>query len=158
MNTVQSAICFPPPIPDDVRPRIDRALTDPEISPCAKAILLQLVGYPATGSNRAVSIYMLRSSFAISGIKQYSPREIKAAVKELVEERGVPVGSSRGKQPGYFLLVSPEDRRAAIRPIRAQIIAEMKRWRTLDADSAIGLELAGQLSMLEANAILPEAS
>src|SRR5579872_6741727 len=136
-----------PPIPSDVRARIDRAMSDPDISLCARAVLIQLVGYPATGSQRAVSIHMLRSTFAVAGIKQYGPREIKAAVKELVEDAGVPIGSARGKTPGYFLLCSQADREAAVRPIRAEVISQLKRWRTLDAESAIGVELAGQLGM-----------
>lgn len=144
----QSALSFPPPIPADIQVRIDRAMSDPDISPCAKAVLIQLIGYPATGSNRAVSIQMLRSTFAASWVRQYSPRDIKGAVRELIMERGVPIGSARGKLPGYYLLSDPCDREKAIRVVRAQALADLKRWRALDDDSAIALELAGQMSVV----------
>lgn len=145
----QDSLCFPPPIPDDIRQRIDRAMSDPELGACAKAVLIQLVGYPATGSGRAMSIEMLRSTFAVAGIRQYSPRDIKAAVKELVEERGVPVGSRRTKPYGYFVACDAADLNDAERPLVAEIRSLAKRVRSINPKSELSRMICGQLEIAE---------
>src|SRR6185437_15879510 len=94
-----------PAIPAEVTARIQRVLVNPAASPCAKAVLTRICD--VAGRSHAVGIGALQQYWRICRVKVYSDREIKAAVKELVEEWRVPVGSARSAPAGYFLLVSP---------------------------------------------------
>lgn len=136
-------------IPDAVRDRIDTALNDPDMSRCALAVLSRLRHLPAAGRNRAISIASLQSYWQICGVKVYSVREIKAAVKELLEERNVPIGSARCNPAGYYLLVCEDDIRAAVKPIWGEITSQLRRVRCLDPKSSISRELCGQLGIQE---------
>jgi hypothetical protein len=128
------------------------------MSGCARAVLIVLHSRPALGRNRAISIADLQRVFrhrVLNGETaagaDYSDRQIKGAVKELIEDFGVPVGSSRQEPHGYYICQDSADRINAVRPIRAEVISLLRRWKTLDSQSDIGLELAGQLGLETGN-------
>jgi hypothetical protein len=143
-----------PAIPAEVTARINKAIADPNMSGCARAVLIVLAGRPAVGRARAISIadlqrvfrYRMAGGESAAGV-EYTDRQIKGAVKQLIEDYGVPVGSSRQEPHGYYICQDSADRINAVRPIRAEIVSLLKRWKTLDTQSDIGLELAGQIAM-----------
>lgn len=134
-----------PAIPAEVQARVDQALEDPATSPCARAVLILI--RDAAGRENAVSIHELRAIWIMRSLKVYSERDIKAAVKELLEERGVPVGSARSGSPGYFLLCSPEDIDQAERPLVGEIRSLARRLRCINPKSSISRLLSGQVGM-----------
>lgn len=134
-----------PDIPNEVRARVDEALEGTAMSPCARAVLLRI--RDAAGRERAVSIYALQAYWRLHGMKVYCDREVKAAVKELLEERRVPVGSARSGACGYFLLISPEDIDQAERPLVGEIRSLARRLRAINAKSEISRILCGQLGI-----------
>lgn len=134
-----------PAIPVDVQARVDQALGDPATSPCARAVLILI--RDAAGRSNAVSIHELRAIWIVRSLKVYSERDIKAAVKELLEDRGVPIGSARCGSPGYFLLCSPEDIDQAERPLVGEIRSLARRLRAINAKSDISRALCGQLGI-----------
>ncbi len=136
-----------PAIPQSVRERIEAAFNDPAMSACATTILAHLCTVQAAGRNSAVAISTLQESWRRMGLKGYSVRQVKAAVKELLEERNVPIGSARCEPYGYYLLCSEEDVAAALRPIWGEIYSQLRRARCLDPKSKISRELCGQLSV-----------
>lgn len=146
-----------PAIPPEVSERIDRALADPELTGCARAVLVVLASRPCAGRDMAISIADLQRVFRhrvsvnqTAAGREYSDREIKGSVKELVERYRVPVGSVRHGNAGYFLCLTPADREAAVRPIRAEVFSLLNRWRVLGDSSSIAAELAGQVPMEDA--------
>lgn len=136
-----------PHIPAEVQERVDRAMASNRVSPCARAVLLRLrdVG----GRQRAVSIWALQSFWRISQTRIWGDRDVKAAVKELLEEHGVPIGAARSQPAGYFLLVTPEDIDEAERPLIGEIRSLARRLRAVNAKSEISRLLCGQLGIGE---------
>jgi hypothetical protein len=63
-----------------------------------------------------------------------SPRDIKSAVKSLVEDFKLPIGGSRQKPFGYFLIVSGEDLEAALRPLVHELQSIARRVKALTGE------------------------
>jgi hypothetical protein len=132
-------------IPSPVKLRVLLALHDQALDPCSRAVLWRL--REAAGRAQAVSIAAMQSGWASAGNKVYTDREVKAAVKLLLEERGVPIGSSRSGLHGYYLLVTPEDIDHAQRPLVGEIRSLARRLRAIDPKSEISRALCGQLGI-----------
>jgi biotin operon repressor len=73
-----------------------------------------------------------------------SEREVKGAVKSLVEDFGLPIGASRQEPYGYFLIVSADDLEFTLRPLANEVISIARRMRKLGG-SALVKEMLGQL-------------
>lgn len=73
-----------------------------------------------------------------------SERDVKAAVKSLVEDFGLPIGASRQEPHGYFFIVSADDLEFALRPLANEVISIARRMRKLGG-SAIVKEMLGQI-------------
>lgn len=137
-----------PLIPEEVRRRLMQAMADPDISPCAFQVLTRLVRFPEiAGRARAISIASLQDWARLNSFKVYSDREIKSAVKELIEERNVPIGSARSDPAGYFIAVTAEDLDAAEKPLIAEIRSLAKRIRSINPNSEISRALCGQIEL-----------
>lgn len=73
-------------------------------------------------------------------------REVKAAIRDLVIVHQLPIGASRGKDHGYFLVDSPEDVEIAISPLEGEIRELARRVRILGGKERLA-ELCGQLPL-----------
>ena len=62
-----------------------------------------------------------------------SPRMIKRTMKSLIEDFGLPIGGSREKPFGYFLIVAPDDLRRALRPLAHEMRSMRRRMDSLEA-------------------------
>jgi len=103
----------------------------------------------AAGRAQAISIAAMQREWASTGNKVYTDREVKAAVKQLLEERGVPIGSARCIPAGYFLCVTPADIDQAERPLEGEIRSLARRLRAINPKSEISRTLCGQLGIGE---------
>jgi hypothetical protein len=99
--------------------------------------ILRLVS-ACKGRAHAISIGM------IGRITNMQEREIKSSVKSLIEDFGIPIGASRHKPYGYFLIVSSDDVDVALRPLANEVISIARRMRKLGG-SDIVKEMLGQL-------------
>jgi hypothetical protein len=138
----QPEIEFPPSMPTEIQKRIEYALHSRKLSDCQWFLLNTLMA----GREQAISISALCAKW--EGV-DYSDREIKAAVKSLVEDFEIPIGSSRSKPAGYYLIVTPEDAEAAVKPLLAEIRSLAHRCRILSPKSQYVRHLLGQLSVEE---------
>ncbi len=73
-------------------------------------------------------------------------REIKALVKQLTEDFGIPVGISRAETPGYFLIESAEELQKTLAIYASQAKSMFRRCRALGG-TEYAEELLGQLRM-----------
>ena len=83
------------------------------------------------------------------------PRDVKAAVKSLVEDFGLPIGASRQQPFGYFLCVTPEDMEDAIRPLVHEIESLARRVRVLGGERRLA-EIFGQMRLRESGGVASE--
>lgn len=93
--------------------------------------------------DKAMSIAVIQKTVDIAD------RRVKDSVKTLLEEYGVPIGSSRipGKN-GYYFLLTDLDAEEASRPIKAEIFSMFRRLKVLSPKSAFVRSLQGQMDML----------
>jgi hypothetical protein len=96
-------------IPSPVKLRVLLALHDRELDACPRAVLWRL--REAAGRAQAISIAAMQREWARAGNKVFTDREVKAAVKLLLEERGVPIGSARSGLHGYLPALHPRRHR-----------------------------------------------
>lgn len=64
-------------------------------------------------------------------------RDVKAAVKSLVEDFGIPIGGSRQEPYGYFLIVTPSDLEKALQPLRSEVQSIARRVRALAGNEVV---------------------
>lgn len=149
--SLQLALDIPPPLPLDLAQRIHDARYSGRLSDCAVAVLSLLVDLesgPRAGKENAVQISAMQRIWQRNGEYVWPDRTVKGAVKELIEDHEVPIGSSRiTGQAGYFLLISVDDLEAAERPLRAEILSLAKRLRTINPSSRFARMIAGQLAI-----------
>jgi hypothetical protein len=131
---------LPPCLHGELAERIHKA--HQACSLTARLVLDALEG--RLGAASAMSIAEMQRQLACDGHGALSDRDIKAAVKELVEEGGVPVGSSRSKPFGYFLIVSDEDAEIAVRPLLGELKSIAGRIRKLSPKTDYVRHLLGQ--------------
>jgi len=136
-----------PPIPFAVVERAMAAIASETVSPCAREVCRALLFEPAAGREAAMQISALQARWRLQGQRVWSDRDVKASVKELLEVHGVPIGSARSGECGYFLLVCPEDVAAAERPLEAEIRSLARRLRAINPKSEISRLLCGQMGL-----------
>jgi hypothetical protein len=109
----------------------------------------------APESEQAVLLEMLRSHKGaadalplqtISVQLGMSAREVKEAVKSLIEDFKLPIGGSRQKPYGYFLIVTADDLEQALRPLTGEIRSMARRVRALTSEQQLG-EIFNQVRM-----------
>lgn len=107
-------------IPTPVYNRCVEALRSPALSPCSAMVLTRMLRLPrqAVGRSGAISIRDLQTWAASNNHPSFSARDIKSAVKQLIEDFKVPIGSARFEPCGYFVIASAEDLAEALKPLR----------------------------------------
>lgn len=135
---------------NEVMLRVNNALEKKDLEPHESAVLKALTHPPRLGRSSAFGISAMQKYWHASGQKIYSDRQIKSAVKNLLEEYGVPIGSCRtpGKN-GYYLLTSPEDIAETERPLRNEIYSIFGRLKAYSPNSHFVRSLAGQMDLLK---------
>jgi len=101
--------------------------------------LLQWLSYHR-GASRAIQCAELAKYLKVS------EREIKALAKCLVEDFDVPIGASRQKPYGYFLIETAQELEDAMENYIGEIRSLARRVRKLGGKHRI-VELAGQLTL-----------
>lgn len=130
----------------EVRRRVDAVLLENMLTTCEEQIL-RIIGY-AYGTKNALSIDNIQRILENRADYGYSDRQIKGAVKCLIEQFGIPIGSSRQQPYGYYLVVSDQDAEDAVRPLRNEIFSLLRRIQALSPKSKFVRELQGQLDLL----------
>lgn len=110
----------------------------PQLTAAQRAVLIRLVRH--IGHKSPIERRVLE------GTAQLSEREVKAAIRDLVILHSVPIGASRGKDHGYFLVDSAEDVEIAISPLESEIRELARRVRILGGKERLA-ELCGQLPL-----------
>jgi hypothetical protein len=142
----QAELLFSDPLPNDLHKLIVSARSSETLSACGRAILDVLTD-PCrlrVGKQSAISIARLQELWMQLWGEHWCDRDIKKAVKELVEEHRIPVGSSRVEPYGYYLAVSDEDIEAAERPLRREIQSLAARLKTFNPKSDYVRHILGQ--------------
>lgn len=113
------------------------------------AVLNALCRPPRFGRDRAFSIAEIQQRWKIAGEPVYSDRLIKGAVKSLLEEYEIPIGSCRVPgMSGYFLIITAEDIVETERPLRNEIISLFGRLKAISPKSHFVRMLQGQMDIL----------
>ena len=92
------------------------------------------------GRANAISIAILCQ------MTEYTEREIKGIVEQLIVTHGLKIGSSRVKPFGYFMIIDQADLDAAICAYRHQILSMWRRLGAL-APAHYLREMHGQLTI-----------
>lgn len=139
---------------DALLPELAIRIADARRSPmsdAARDVLSLLVDHPAgarAGRDKALSIAAMQGAWDYAGQHIWSERVVKAAVKELLEDCGVPIGSSRRSgNSGYYLISSCADLEAAERPLKGEVLSLLKRLRTINPRTDFCRHLAGQFEI-----------
>lgn len=75
-----------------------------------------------------------------------NPRAVKALVKQLIQEYGVPIGGSRQEPIGYFLLITREDWTLALGPLVGEIRSLRERVDALKGSPFFSM-VCGQMDL-----------
>lgn len=143
----------------EIRHRVDVALRSEKLTGTASFVLWTLEQENAYGINNAVSINTLQNIWENTATPNApSDRSIKDAVKGLLEDHDIPIGSCRipGKS-GYFFISSDSDAEDASRPLRAEIFSMFRRLKVINPKSAFVRKLQGQISLMEEESHGPDA-
>lgn len=81
---------------------------------------LSVVNLLTHGASTAISIREIRR------IVQIPPREVKRAVRGLRLRHNIPVCSSRGEKPGYFLADTPDELMRTYQMLKSEGIANLR--------------------------------
>jgi hypothetical protein len=119
---------------EDLDRRIARLLRSGQLDRPEQELLSILAQHK--GAANAISIRQLLSqlthwSECSSKWSDWTERDIKAAVKDLIERFGIPIGGSRSKPYGYFLVMTIDDQLEAGRPLLHEIRSLARRHRIL---------------------------
>jgi len=147
--STQSALDFPPPLPDRLLQIICDARYSGKLSDCESDILFLLTDLrsgPRAGRSRALSISEMQGIWTRGDQHLWSDRQIKGAVKELIHAHRIPICSSRdSRSGGYFLGIDSGELAAAERLIHAEIVARAKILKVFNPKNNFARYLAGQL-------------
>lgn len=135
----------------DIRCRVSMAHQSGELTGIQSFVLWTLEQEGAFGIDKAVSIETLQNIWNNTCTPQApSDRAIKGAVKGLLEDFSVPIGSCRvpGRN-GYFFISSDADAEEASRPLRSEIFSLFNRLRVISPKSSFVRELQGQITLLK---------
>lgn len=152
MAESQSAFAFDKKsVEREIVARMNALVASGKLSPCEKAVLLHL--FPATGRLYIRGIASMQTTWQVDGEPVYGDRSIKAAVKTLLEDHGIPIGSSRtAGDSGYWIILSDAEAEEAERPLRNEIISMFRRLKVISPRSAFVRRMQGQLELMEAEA------
>ena len=138
-----------PQLPPELVQRIHNARNSGKLSNCEAAVLyflVDLTAVPCACKGRAIKIAQIQGAWARGREHVWTDRQIKSAVKDLIETHNIPVCSSRERfTGGYYLAVKTADLEAAERPLRGEIISLAKRLKAFNPRSDFSRHLAGQL-------------
>ena len=138
---------MPAGMPPELQSRIQFAYASTDLKPCERQVLYTLLygqSKPRVGRAQAMRRTQMQAWWQVQNMPAFGERDIKAAVKSLIEEHGVPIGSARTSTPGYFLVASVEDLEAARGPIIAEIKSMAERCRVLDWRTSFARRVQGQ--------------
>lgn len=116
------------------------------LRPSYRAVLDAIWERKPFGADQAMSLADVQEWCRLHGI-EISDRVVKAAVKELIEVYGVPIGARRQAPCGYYLIVAPEDIQKALDPLVGEIRSLVKRCKALDPDTIYMRQVLGQLEV-----------
>lgn len=145
-NTIQLAMFTD--AEESIRQKVNMAFAA-KLSPVEQAVLKCLMLGPSFGKLYMIGIDWMQISWRSDGLHVYDDRSIKGAVKSLLENYSIPIGSSR--QPGchgYWLIVNDDEAEEASRPIRNEIFSMFRRLKVISPKSAFVRGLQGQMDML----------
>jgi hypothetical protein len=136
-NTFSMPLDFEPKLSGELEQKINAVLfplpsAKATASVAAKDVLFIVRGH--AGARRAITIGQIIAETRANSSRRFgalNERSVKAAVKELVEVHGLPIGSSRGEVPGYYLIVTPQEAEVVCRVYEAEIRSLSRRVRTL---------------------------
>lgn len=133
-------------ITEDIRRLSSMAFQSGKLTGIQSFVLWTLQDQDAYGIDKAVSIQVIQNIWNNTCTpKAPADRSIKDAVKILLEEHAVPIGSSRipGRN-GYFFCCSDADAEEAVRPYINEIHSMFRRIKVLSPKSAFVRQLNGQ--------------
>lgn len=131
--------------------RARRTLDHPGLAPVEMAVLRALLQpSPRLGKREALGIAAMQRQWKEAGRTVYSERAVKGAVKVLIEEHEVPIGSCRVPgENGYYLLSCLEEAEDTSRPLRNEIYSLFARLKATNPKSHFVRSLAGQIELLK---------
>lgn len=133
----------------DIRHRSNAAHQSGKLTGVESFVLWTLEQENAYGMDKAVSIQTLQNIWNNTCTPNApGDRSIKGAVKTLLEEYAIPIGSCRipGRN-GYYLCIHDSDAEDAVRPLKSEIFSLFRRIKALSPKSEFVRKLNGQLTM-----------
>jgi hypothetical protein len=135
----------------DLDARVTAALRSEIFSEREKEILRVIAGHK--GAARAIRSEDVAAAAGMQWCER-TRREIAGVVETAVLLAKVPIGGSRGKPGGYFLIVNANDLEAAITPLWGEVYALLRRLRALTGKQLVA-RMFGQ-AMLKLDAEEPK--
>lgn len=135
----------------EIRQRVDVALRCGTLTGVQSFVLWTLEQENAYGIDKAVSIQTLQNIWNNTCTPTaLSDRSIKDAVKTLLEQHAIPIGSCRTPgRNGYFFIASDSDAEDASRPLRNEIFSMFRRLKVISPKSSFVRQLQGQIELLK---------
>lgn len=127
------------PPPEDFGPLFDSPFSASRVAPTGVEKVIARIIWNHT-RNKPVPITMLALHCGLND------RQVKGIVEDLRCTHRCAIGASRQEPSGYFWIRSAEDREAAVRPYREQILTMWRTLRSLDSPASLR-ELHGQLRL-----------
>jgi hypothetical protein len=121
--------------------RVSSAMADPLLEKFAREVL-QII-WMHRGARNAIKAEDILLQL-VRPVNENSRREIKGAVEDLVTRLRVPIGGSRQKPYGYFLIVTAADHDLAIQPLRHEMESLIRRLRALTSKEDVA-RMFGQM-------------
>lgn len=121
---------------------VDGPFAQSQIQPSAEEVMVASLIWRQRGRSKPISIARVRE------LTNYSERQIKGIVEQLIVTHRMRIGGRREEPAGYYMIETAEDLATAVGPYRAQIIAMWRRLRVLLQPQALR-ELLGQLKLEE---------
>jgi hypothetical protein len=137
-------------IPYQLAERVCNVLDNNEVATFVRIVLSGILDLTESRPAAHVSIFEIQAHLSATFDTWLSERSVKAAVKDLVETHSIAIGSARGKDHGYFLIVTDGAAQAATRPLLAEIRSLARRCRALDPRT--NRYLRGLLGQMEVGA------
>ena len=135
---------------EEILRRVDMAKRSDGMTNVERFVLDTLLWQRAFGLDKAVSIQDIQRYAADVNCGRFPcDRNIKDAVKRLLEVFNLPIGSCRipGRN-GYAFCIADKDCEDAVRPLKSEIYSMFRRIKILDPKSAFVKMLQGQMDLL----------
>jgi hypothetical protein len=134
-------------MPPELASRVYNTLADKTLPPPVFNTLLALSELCDPHGGPIPLAEIQRYSRAVMRV-ELSDRTVKGAVKQLIEQYGVAIGSARGAaRHGYFFIRTDEEATAAAAPLLAEIRSLATRCRTLSPKNPYIQHLLGQMEV-----------